>query len=208
MKTTVIDLTGKRFGYWTVLKRVENDPNNHAKFLCKCDCGTEKILRGMFLRRGASISCGCYRKNARTTHGMTPKGARPQVYNAWAAALQRCYNPSVRNFGRYGGRGITVCERWHKFDNFLADMGEPPSPKHSLDRINNNGHYEPSNCRWATIETQANNTRTNVFLTFNNETHTIIEWSKKLNINHVALSWRINNHWPVEKALTTPIKHH
>lgn len=129
------------------------------------------------------------------------------TYNSWKGAIQRCYDPNVREFERYGGRGIHVCRRWREsFLSFLADMGLRP-PQTSLDRIDNNGNYEPSNCRWADRRQQQNNKRDNRTFSFQGETLTVAEWARKFRINSVTLRTRIERHgWPIEKALTVLIK--
>src|SRR5262245_17598928 len=157
--TAVIDIAGKRFGRWTVLViHPERYRNRHALWLCRCEeCGTEHVVRGDTLRGGESTNCGCIPRKkqgeklgkCRRTHGMS----RSRAYRCWESMLQRCFNPRNPWYSFYGGRGITVCERWLIFENFYADVGDPP-PGLSLDRIDNNGNYEPSNCRWATSAVQ------------------------------------------------------
>jgi len=145
-----IDLTGQKFGRWTVICEAGQ------KWLCQCECGVVKKIWGHFLKDGQSKSCGCLRKDLaverETKHGkcFTP------AYKSWTCMKQRCLNPNSPKFSIYGGRGIMICERWMVFENFLADMGERPEGT-TLDRIDNDGHYESDNCRWATIDVQNNN---------------------------------------------------
>jgi hypothetical protein len=147
-------LVGKRFGRWTVLgEHPERRRGRH--WLCRCDCGTERTVRENNLRYGSSKSCGCCVARERNTrHGQSYS----RVYSIWIALRQRCSNPESTNYANYGGRGITVCERWLAFENFYADMGDPP-PGLSIDRIDNDGNYEPGNCQWATASEQLRNRR-------------------------------------------------
>lgn len=135
------------------------------------------------------------------THGMT----KTPTYQSWQAMLKRCTNPNHIFYKYYGGIGIKVCERWRKFENFLADMGERPADR-SLDRINNDGNYEPGNCRWATRKEQGRNTRANKFITFRGETLCLEEWALRTGLGKYVLSHRLSTgKWSIEKALTTPL---
>ena len=161
-----IDLTGDRYGRLTVLRRMPNlirsKSRQVATFLCTCECGEEVIVRSDHLRTGNTRSCGCLQREAaqlglsNRSHG---ESRRSLEYASWAAMKSRCTNPNEIHYERYGGRGISVCDRWQSYEGFLADMGRRPSPQHSLDRINNDANYDKSNCRWATKKEQANNRR-------------------------------------------------
>jgi len=153
-------MTGKIFNRWTVLSFSHINKQRDAFWNCKCICGNVKKVSGKSLRKDISKSCGCLRKektgDMRRTHGLS----KTSEYGIYTAMLQRCYNPNANAYADYGGRGIYVCKEWKgSFETFLVDMGLKPSSKHSLDRINVNGNYEPSNCRWATIQEQADNRR-------------------------------------------------
>ncbi len=158
---------GEKYGRWTVLKSIEL---HGARVLVQCKCGTKREVRLRNLRAGASKSCGCYHRDAVTTHG-EGKGRNLTVeYDAWRSMRNRCLNPQYKYFKNYGGRGITVCARWSKYENFLKDMGRRPSPKHSLERRDNSRGYSPSNCYWATSTEQNCNTRKTRRLTYRGET--------------------------------------
>ena len=148
------DIVGRRFGRRVVLAHAFTDKNSY--WLVKCDCGTEQIACLPNLKK--STSCGCIHAYVVETHGHSKNRKPSKVYSIWDAMRQRCSNPKTINFKYYGGRGITVCDRWHVFENFLADMGEPLQGL-SLDRIDNNGNYEPGNCRWTTRLIQNRNKR-------------------------------------------------
>lgn len=184
MKT--IDMTGKEFGSLTVIEKSKSDYYG-AYWLCKCNCGNITTVRGSHLRQGKTKSCGC-NKGAHFIHEIKHghamgknKKASPE-YSTWLAMMARCKNPKTKHYRLYGGRGISVCERWLKFENFLSDMGLRTSSKHSLDRYpNKDGNYEPGNCRWATIKEQNRNTNRNVFYQHEGRTQILEEWATELN---------------------------
>ncbi len=208
-----IDISGKRFGRLVVLHRVDS-PKFHMKkityFLCKCDCGNNIITRSSAIQSNHTKSCGCYKsdikrqqcKNIWTTHGMT----QSKTYKTWAGIKRRCNNKNDKRYPDYGGRGIKVCSRWNRFENFLIDMGEKPTPNYSIERIDNNKGYNKNNCVWIPQNEQGNNKRNNVIFEFNGQIKTLAHWSKYLNINIGTLRNRIlRQKWPIEKAFTTQI---
>ncbi len=158
---------GERYGRLIVLAETDQRAHKGRIYMCRCACGTELVVSNNSLRTGHTQSCGCLERDNSAAkarllglrHGLAPRLARHPLYGTWANMIQRCRNPNAVGWEYYGGRGIQVCERWHDFANFLADMGEKPSSAYSLDRINVNGHYEPGNCRWATRSEQARNKR-------------------------------------------------
>lgn len=159
-KNKAPDMSGMAFGRWTVLSRAPSSKRGLAQWLCRCVCNKESIVRGSQLRDGSSLSCGCLAAEramaANRTHGLY----QSPTYSTWVNMLQRCTNPNNNNYRKYGARGITVCKRWLSFDNFLEDMGIRPTDK-TLDRKNGLLGYSKSNCRWATVQEQNQNTRRN-----------------------------------------------
>jgi len=197
------DLTGQRFGKLIVLWRGENiaEPSGAVRsaWVCRCDCGNGCTVPAHSLTRGRTKSCGCL-LGRKQKHGK----ARSPVYRHWAAMIQRCTNPNHNAFHHYGGRGVTVCDRWRDFTAFLEDMGEP-EPGMTLDRICNSKGYEPGNCRWASRRDQANNRKTNVSLTHAGQTLTLAEWGRVTGLGKDAMVRRHKAGWPVERILTEPL---
>ena len=202
-----IDKTSQKFGRLQPIKIAENPKSGRFSWVCRCDCGNEVVVASTDLGRNAN-SCGCLRKEKasqrRTTHGLS----KTRTYRCWWAMRLRCDYPSSRHYYRYGMRGIKVCDEWKSsFESFLRDMGECPSNKHSLDRIDNSGNYCKENCKWSTLPEQAQNTRTNHNITWNGETKCIAQWERDLGFPIHCLHQRIvKRGWSIKKAFTTPIK--
>lgn len=202
------EISGKTFGRWTVLSRAENRPGcDITIWTCRCKCGVTKEVFGNILRSGRSKSCGCLAnelsKKRFVTHGHTSSGRESRAYSTWRGMLHRCENRNAVGYKHYGGRGITVCERWKKFDNFYADMGNPLTKQHSIDRIDNDGNYEPSNCRWATREEQSNNTSRSWCIQHDGYAMNRIEWANHLRMDIGTLRSRLRRGWTVKRALET-----
>lgn len=200
-----LDFVGRRFGMIQVIREVENyiSPAGHKRrrFECKCDCGRTWEVVGSVLQRGQS-DCGCQRDHG-ITHGHARKGKHTPTYRIWAGIIQRCNNPANSSAEHYGDRGISVCDRWLSFENFLADMGERPKPNLSIERKDVNGPYDPSNCIWGTASQQAKNKQK----TLRVGGRTITEAATILGLSPSALSLRIKRGWDPRKALTTPVWH-
>lgn len=196
----LIDLTGKKFNRLSVLHRATNR-GRYVHWRCACDCGRRADVNSRDLVSGHTKSCGCYMvDDARqrfTKHGM--KGTK--VYNAWVEMRRRCYTKSCKAFKDYGGRGITVCERWQDFSNFYEDMGTPPE-KTSLDRIDNDGNYEAENCRWATRHQQNNNQRSNRMFEFGGARKSIGQWATHFEVSYQPLYTHLAAHnWNISAAV-------
>jgi len=201
---------GSKFGRLTVIK--ESFSLNRETYLpCICDCGEAVDVRSSYLRIGKTKSCGCLNREissiVNTTHGMASGSHRKSTpeYRTWNSMLQRATNPKNHHYPSYGGRGIKVCERWLNFENFFEDMGERPEGM-SLDRINNDGDYEPDNCRWTTRKVQQNNTRRNKKYFHNGNSYVLSELAEMHNIPLHTLYTRIKRKWDLDRALTTKVQ--
>lgn len=192
-----MNLLGQTFGRLAVTARVGSDSHGAALWHCLCACGRSAIARTSALRSGNTTSCGCKGPETRRTHAMS----KTPEYTAWVQARQRCRNPKWPAFHRYGGRGITICDRWNDFRAFYADMGPRPSPAHSLDRINNDGPYAPENCRWATVRAQNYNKGANRIIDHDGERLPLNAWAERAGINKSTFYYRLRRGMPMREAL-------
>ena len=208
------NLVGQKFGRLTVIKRVENDKYNHIMYLCQCECGKTKIIRGSHLKTGETKSCGCYNVEKIVKRSIKHNKCYSRLYHIWIGMRNRCYKQYDNRYKSYGGRGITMCNEWlndfMSFYNWAMTNGYDENAKRgecTIDRIDVNGNYCPENCKWSNAKTQANNTTKTINLTYKGLTHTLSEWSDIVNISRPTLWARLKVHkWSIEKALTTPIK--
>lgn len=196
------DLAGSRFGGLTVIAEaaepIISAGRRNRAWRCVCDCGREVTLATSRLGTGRAYSCGC----KRVRHGMHDS----KEYGVWEEMVGRCTRPSHRNFHHYGGRGITVCERWRDFTFFFADLGSRPFPDASLDRIDNDGNYEPGNVRWATRREQARNTRANRLVEIDGRAMPVVEAAESIGMAQVTFATRIRRGWSVERAVSQPVQ--
>lgn len=197
------NITGMTFGRLMVMRRAQT-LNRSIRWECLCECGNTSVSRSQNLLSGHTQSCGCIQREKVTTHGHTKNGVSRKMYGAWRGIVARCTKPRDRHWAMYGGRGITVCGQWLKFENFFADMGEPPTAQHSIDRIDNSGNYEPGNCRWATKKEQSRNTRANRIVDVDGQRKTVIEWSEIVGLTHNLILKRLNAGWTPEMATSSP----
>lgn len=196
MKRNVI---GECFGRYEVLEEAEPNKYRVRYVVVRCECGTVKTVRLSSLTTGVIVSCGCFNREKDRTHGLDSHPLAP----LWRAMIRRCENPKNKDFPHYGGRGISVCEAWHSLKTFIADMGERPSSKHTLDRIDTDGNYCPDNVRWATQKEQQRNRKNNRLIAFDGETKCLAEWAEEKGLKTATLWNRLRLGWSVERALTT-----
>jgi hypothetical protein len=199
------DLTGQRFGRLIAVKYLGN-----GKWLCQCDCGNSKIVNSGDLNSSRVNSCGCYKSEYITKKNKIHGLRQHRLYSIYYGMINRCYNESVESYNYYGGRGIKVCDEWLdkengfiNFYNWAIENGYDDSL--TIDRIDVNGNYEPNNCRWATSTIQAFNKNNTVFVTFDNERKTLVEWCNLYNINIKTVRDRVKREWDIIKAIRTPV---
>lgn len=203
------DLKGLTFGRLKVIGFAGKDKSGLSMWFCRCDCESVMKIHGGNLTSGHTVSCGCLHiertKKANTTHGHSKIGNKSPEYKTWECMLQRTQNPKYKGYPDYGGRGITVCKCWLKFENFFEDMGERPKGK-TLDRIENDKGYYKENCRWATLAEQANNKRNNHLITYKGQTKNVTQWAEERGMNRVTILYRLKNNWPIEKAMNQKVR--
>lgn len=196
----LIDLTGQTFNRLFIISRAENSRSGRAMWKCQCSCGNTTTARGESLTSGNTKSCGCLV----TKHGMT----KTSEFKVWQAIIDRCCNPNCTAFKNYGGRGITICDEWkNDFMAFFNHVGKLPSHKHSIDRIDNDGNYEPGNVQWTKSKNQANNRRNNRHITLHGWTLTTAQWADFIGIDSRTIWERLGYGWHPAKAIFQPIKH-
>ncbi len=192
---------GDRYGRLTITEEIAQHVSpsggKNRMFACKCDCGKATSVLLMSLRRGAAKSCGC---RQRIKHGLT----KSPLHRLWTGMRQRCNNPNSQHYSYYGGRGISICERWNTFESFAEDMGERPEGL-TIERIDNNGNYEPGNCRWASMAEQQLNTRRNRLLTHKGITQCLTVWAETIGVSDGCLRHRLIAGWTLEAALEEPL---
>ena len=212
-----IDLTGQRFGKLTAMEHVGKTKNGVSKWKCLCDCGKEKIISSSNFKNGSTKSCGCLRVELAgqqtLKHGHAKTGKESRIYRTWINMIQRCTNHKNKDYKNYGGKdkSITVCKRWldkkNGFKNFLKDMGEPPTNKHQIGRINKKLGYYKNNCKWVLSKENSRNKTTNKLITYKGKTQCLSAWAEELGLSYPALKQRLNNlGWTVEKAFNTPVR--
>lgn len=202
----LLALKGQKFGRLTVLERCGTTKWGNCIWKCKCDCGSIVEVPSANLRNGRTNSCGCLRKemmrDKHIVHGKSchRNGQKTHpIYNTWMGMKARCFNPNSECYSSYGGRGITVCDEWSISNGWKKGL--------TLDRINNNGGYSPTNCRWTTMKTQNNNKRNLRLITYNGKTQTLTAWANELGMDNSLLYYRIR-HWSIEDAFTIEVQHY
>lgn len=199
------DLTGYKFGRLTVVERVENK-NGHVMWRCSCECGNEKITRADALLTSRTQSCGCFNREqsakVHTKHGES----KIRLHHIWRKIRSRCSDTNNSRYMDYGGRGIRVCSDWDSYETFRQwALENGYRDDLTIDRIDVDGNYDPTNCRWITNQEQQNNRRDNHYITYNGEKHTITEWARIYGLSENALVHRVQRGWDIERALHTPI---
>jgi len=202
-----VNLTGRRFGRLVVFATSKKRKAGNVYWRCRCDCGIVKAIAYNPLKCGWARSCGCLRREYISRKNFRHGLSKTNIYKIWLGMRDRCVNPNSNRFDRYGGRGIKVCRRWNNFKNFLKDMGSRPSG-YSIERINNDKSYSPSNCRWATTSEQMRNYSRNVILRMGGKRQCVADWADELKVTRWMLYSRLHNGWSVKRTLTQPVRVH
>lgn len=199
-------LIGQRFSRWVAIEDITIGGRHFC--VCQCDCNTVRSVSASKLMLGRSKSCGCLHidvaRKQMTKHGLS----EAPLYSTWKGMMDRCYNPENPAYKRYGGRGIKVAKRWKSISKFIEDMKDRDFPDATLERINNDGNYEPRNVRWATRKEQNRNKSSNRIVSFGGVRLPVSEWAERREMSRGILSWRLNAGWSIRRALKTPVKTH
>lgn len=196
---------GQRFGRWTLIRRDGVTAWGRPQWLVQCECGTSKSIEVSSIARGDSASCGCLQKQVATARWTTHGLMGTRAHACWKSMKARCLNPLETGYKYWGGRGITICEKWLTFEGFFEDMGEAPEGM-TIGRRDNDGNYEPGNCRWETQVQQQRNRRSNRRLSWRGETLCVSEWSERLGISRRTIQSRLADGWDTERSLATPAR--
>lgn len=195
-------IPGNKYGRLTaIVKAKDKAKNRDSYWVCKCECGADRKVAQHHLKTGHAQSCGCIGLDRITKHNRS----NSPTYKTWENMISRCFNSRATGYHLYGGRGISVCERWRSFESFFADMGERPKGK-TLDRINTDGNYEPNNCRWLTVKEQANNTRRNRRVQYEGQSYTLAQLSELTQMGYKTLQQRLDKGMSAFDAVHVPLK--
>lgn len=204
-----LNIAGQRFGRLVAQAPAGRSKNRMSKWACACDCGNTAEVRIDLLRRGLTKSCGCLVREVssklltahNTVHGHAKNGEMTTEYKKWRSVITRCDPKYADAFPSHAGRGIAVCDRWQTFENFLADMGPFPGPGYTIERINNDGNYEPGNCRWATMKEQMRNTSRTRFVEHDGRRQCFLDWCAETGVDQRTARKRIARGWTIKQAL-------
>lgn len=204
-KQKLIDMIGLRFGSLVVISRSSHRSGKHVTWECACDCGNKSVVSGTKLRSGHTKSCGCAKVAEIVKRSLTHGKCMTPEYRVWTGIKSRCFGKKTRSYKDYGGRGVTMCKKWRdSFEAFYDDMGPRPSPDHSIERLDNDGNYEPGNCVWATRCIQCRNKRNNVVVRFQGSEVLLMELCENLGLRHSLIRRRLYSGWNLDRALSTP----
>lgn len=199
-------VVGNTYGYFEVVKFVGRNQHGNLQFRCLCKCGKERVVLGCNLLGGTNPSCGCFKKEILNARNYRHGGANKPEYGVWVCLRARCCNPNSDDWDSYGGRGIKVCNRWKDFAAFFEDMGERPSEKHTLERVDNSLGYSPSNCIWASRKVQGRNKRNIPLFKYKGEFKCVAEWAEIYGIHPETLRKRLRKGWSIHDALNKSIR--